>query len=75
VVSAVRVDSMSAHYSDARLAGSAGDEAKVWSMLSAAVVALAPVAAIIAAIAAAAARIPAAVPVRVRSRRGSRMVG
>jgi len=43
-------------------------------VFSAAVAPLAPVAAVIAAIAAAAARIPAAVPVRVRSRRGHRLI-
>lgn len=48
--------------------------AKVTVVFSAAVAPLAPVAAVIAAIAAVAARIPAAVPVRVRSRRGHRLI-
>lgn len=43
-------------------------------VFSAAVAPLAPVVAVIAAIAASAARIPAAVPVRVRSRRGHRLI-
>lgn len=46
----------------------------VEDVFSAAVAPLAPVAAVIAAIAAVAARIPAAVPVRVRSRRGHRLI-